>query len=99
VATPRRYYQPDFHREVAGRIYGGMARQDPDALLHGWVGPFVERPSVRGQRRILAGRIPRAWLHVVPAAGHLFLLERPAAMAALVADFLAPDNKEKTCAR
>ncbi len=137
MATPRRYYQPDYHREVAGRIYGGMARQDPDALLYGSVGPFVERPSVRGyisqlyaisgwtslpwlhrlqqpplvlagdddpivplvNGRILAGRIPRARLHVVTGGGHLFLLERPAAMAALVADFLAPDNKKKTCAR
>lgn len=126
LATPRRYYQPDYYRSVAGRIYGGDARRDPDALLHGSVARFIERPSMRGyvsqlyaisgwtslpwlrtlrqptlvlagdddpivplvNGRILARCIPDARLHVVPGGGHLFLLERPAEMAALVADFL-----------
>jgi poly(3-hydroxyoctanoate) depolymerase len=126
LATPRRYYQPDYYRSIAGRIYGGDARRDPDALLHGSVARFIERPSVRGyvgqlyaisgwtslpwlwslrqptlvvagdddpivpliNGRILARCIPDARLHVVPGGGHLFLLERPAEMAALIAGFL-----------
>jgi poly(3-hydroxyalkanoate) depolymerase len=131
LATPRRYYQPDYYRSIAGRIYGGDARRDPDALLHGSIARFIERPSVRGyfgqlyaisgwtsmpwlrslpqptlvlagdddpivpliNGRILARRIPDARLHVV-RGGHLLLLERPAQVAALVADFLgAPDGR------
>jgi len=127
LITPRRYNQPDYYRTVAGTIYGGDARRDPNALLHGSVARFIERPSIRGylsqlyaitgwtsvpwlhtlrqptlvlagdddpivpviNGRILAHCIPQARLHVVRGGGHLFLLERPAAMAALVADFLS----------
>jgi poly(3-hydroxyalkanoate) depolymerase len=130
LATPRRYHQPDYYRRIAGRIYGGDARRDPDALLHGSVARFVERPSVRGylgqlyaisgwtsvpwlhrlsaptlvlngdddpivpliNGRILARCIPDARLHVMRGGGHLFLLERPAETAALVARFLTADN-------
>jgi poly(3-hydroxyoctanoate) depolymerase len=130
LSTPRRYYQPDYYRSIAGRIYGGDARRDPDALLHGSIARFIERPSVRGyfgqlyaisgwtsmpwlrslpqptlvlagdddpivpliNGRILARRVPDARLHVVPGGGHLFLLERPAQMAALVADFLGASD-------
>jgi poly(3-hydroxyoctanoate) depolymerase len=126
LATPRRYYQPDYYRRIAGRIYGGQARRDPDALLHGSPARFVERPSTWGylgqlyaisgwtslpwlhrlrqptlvlagdddpivplvNARILARRIPNARLHIVDGGGHLFLLERPAEMAALVTGFL-----------
>jgi len=126
LATPRRYYQPDYYRRIAARIYGGLARTDPDALLRGSVARFVERPSLRGyfgqlyaitgwtslpwlhnlplptlvlagdddpivplvNGRILARRIPSARLHVINGGGHLFLLERPAETAELVADFL-----------
>jgi poly(3-hydroxyoctanoate) depolymerase len=127
LATPRRYYQPDYYRRVAGRVYGGLARSDPDALLRGSVARFVERPSMRGylgqmyaitgwtslpwlhrlrqptlvlsgdddpivpliNGRILACRMPHARLHVVRGGGHLFLLERPAEMAEIVAEFLS----------
>jgi poly(3-hydroxyoctanoate) depolymerase len=126
LATPRRYYQPDYYRRIAPRIYGGLARTDPDALLRGSVARFVERPSLRGyvgqlyaitgwtslpwlhklpqptlvlggdddpivplvNGRILARRIPDSRLHVVRGGGHLFLLERPAETADLVAEFL-----------
>jgi poly(3-hydroxyoctanoate) depolymerase len=126
LATPRRYYQPDYYRRIAGRVYGGEARRDPDALLHGSVARFIEPPSIWGyvgqlyaisgwtslpwlsrlrqptlvlagdddpivplvNGRILARRIPQARLHVVPGGGHLFLLERPAELATLVAAFL-----------
>ena len=127
LATPRRYYQPDYYRRIAGRVYGGQARTDPDALLRGSVARFIERPSRRGyfsqlyaisgwtsmpwlhklhqptlvlsgdddpivpliNGRILAWRIPDARLHVVRGGGHLFLLERPAETADLVANFLS----------
>jgi len=127
LATPRRYYQPDYYRRIAGRVYGGAARRDPDALLHGSPARFIERPTPRGyfgqiyaitgwtsipwlrtlrhqtlvlagdddpivpliNGRILAWCIQGARLPVVRGGGHLFLLERPAEIAALVAGFLA----------
>ena len=130
LATPRRYYQPDYYRRIAGRVYGGTARHDPDALLHGSPARFIERPTVSGylgqlyaitgwtsmpwlrtlrqptlvlagdddpivplvNGRILAWCIPDARLHVVRKGGHLFLLEHPAAIAALVAGFLTDDG-------
>jgi poly(3-hydroxyalkanoate) depolymerase len=126
LATPRRYYQPDYYRQIAGRVYGGAARRDPDALLHGSLARFTGRPTLSGylgqiyaisgwtsmpwlrtlrkptlvlagdddpivplvNGRILAWCIPDARLHVVRDGGHLFLLEHPEAMAALVAGFL-----------
>jgi poly(3-hydroxyalkanoate) depolymerase len=126
LATPRRYYQPDYYRRIAGQVYGGAARRDPDALLHGSLARFTGRPTLSGylgqiyaitgwtsmpwlrtlrqptlvlagdddpivpliNGRILAWCVPDARLHVVRDGGHLFLLERPEAMAALVADFL-----------
>jgi poly(3-hydroxyoctanoate) depolymerase len=130
LATPRRYHQPDYYRRVAGRIYGGEARRDPDALLHGSVARFIQPPSIRGylgqlyaiagwtslpwlrtlrqptlvlagdddpivplvNARILARCIPHARLHVVRGGGHLFLLERPARMAAVVVGFLEAED-------
>jgi poly(3-hydroxyalkanoate) depolymerase len=127
LATPRRYRQPDHFRRVAGEIYGGAARQDPDAMLHGSLARFVHPPSLGGylaqlyaitgwtsmpwlhrlpqptlviagdddpivplvNGRMLNRLIPDARLHVVPGGGHLFLLERPAEIAALVTTFLA----------
>jgi poly(3-hydroxyoctanoate) depolymerase len=126
LVTPRRYHQPDHYRRIAGRIYGGEARRDPDALLGGSVARFIQPPSMWGyvgqlyaisgwtslpwlsrlrqptlvlagdddpivplvNGHILARRIPQARLHVVPGGGHLFLLERPAELATLVAAFL-----------
>lgn len=132
LATPRRYHQPDYYRRIAGRIYGGEARRDPDALLHGSVARFIKPPSIRGyvgqlysisgwtsmpwlrrlrqptlvlagdddplvplvNGRILACGIPYAQLHVVRGGGHLFLLERPAAMAELIISFLTDASGE-----
>ena len=65
LATPRRYYQPDYYRRVAGAIYGGLARQDPDALLHGSIARFQHRPTVRGyaaQLYSIAGWTSVPWL-------------------------------------
>jgi pimeloyl-ACP methyl ester carboxylesterase len=52
------------------------------------------RPSDRpaGQRAILAGWIADARLRVVSGGGHLFLLERPAQIAALLARFLLQER-------
>lgn len=65
LATPRRYYQPDYYRRVAGAIYGGTARRDPDALLHGSLARFQSRPTVRGyaaQLYSIAGWTSVPWL-------------------------------------
>lgn len=48
MATPRRYTSPDYYRRVAGMIYGGEARKDPEAHLHGSVARFAHAPSTRG---------------------------------------------------
>jgi poly(3-hydroxyalkanoate) depolymerase len=131
MTTRRRYTQPDYYRRVAGRLYGGDARRDPDALLHGSIARFSQAPSLRGylaqlyaisfwtgvpwqwtlrqptlvlagdddpimpvlNGRILARLIPKARLQIVRGGGHLFLLERPDEIAALVADFLAADER------
>jgi poly(3-hydroxyalkanoate) depolymerase len=130
LATPRRYHQPDYFRRIAGTVYGGAARQDPDAMLHGSLARFANAPSTRGylaqlyaiagwsslpwlwrlsqptlviagdddpivplvNGRMLHRLIPDARLHVVEGGGHLFLLERPAEMAALVTDFVTPTH-------
>jgi poly(3-hydroxyoctanoate) depolymerase len=65
LATPRRYYQPDYYRRVAADIYGGAARRDPDALLHGSLARFTHRPSLRGyaaQVYSMAGWTSVPWL-------------------------------------
>ncbi len=130
LATPRRYQSPDYFHRIAGALYGGQARCDPDALLHGSIARFSEAPSLRGyldqlyaisfwtglpwlwrlpqptlvlagdddpivpviNGRILASVIPDARLEIIHGGGHLFPLERPAEIAALVAGFLAADR-------
>lgn len=56
----------------------------PTLVLTGDDDPIV--PLVNG--RILASRIPRARLQVIQGGGHLFILERPAEVAEVVAQFL-----------
>jgi poly(3-hydroxyalkanoate) depolymerase len=130
LATPRRYQSPAYFRRIAGALYGGEARRDPDGSLHGSIARFSESPSVRGyvdqlyaisfwtglpwlwqlpqptlvlagdddpivpaiNGRILARLIPNARLEIVRGGGHLFVLERPTEIAALVADFLTMDG-------
>jgi poly(3-hydroxyoctanoate) depolymerase len=125
-------HQPDYYRRIAGRIYGGAARRDPDALLHGSPARFIERPTLQGylgqiyaitgwtslpwlrtlrqptlvltgdddpivplvNGRIFARYIPNARLHIVRNGGHLFLLENPAEIAALVAGFLTTGGND-----
>ena len=38
----------DYYRRVAGTLYGGQARHDPDALLHGSIVRFAQAPTVGG---------------------------------------------------
>jgi pimeloyl-ACP methyl ester carboxylesterase len=65
LATPRRYNEPDYYRRIAGDVYGGLARRDPDALLRGSLARFVHRPTARGyaaQLYSLAGWTSVPWL-------------------------------------
>jgi poly(3-hydroxyoctanoate) depolymerase len=66
MATPRRYRQPDYFRRIAGDIYGGAARRNPDALLHGSLARFAHPPSSRGylaQLFAIAGWTSLPWLY------------------------------------
>jgi poly(3-hydroxyoctanoate) depolymerase len=126
LLTPRRYWSPDYYRRIAGALYGGEARHDPDGLLHDSLARFSSPPSLRGyltqlyaisfwtgvpwlwrlphhtlvlagdddpivpaiNGRILKALIPNARLEIIRGGGHMFLLERPDEIAALVARFL-----------
>ena len=122
-----------YYQHIAGRIYGGVARRDPSALVHATLGR-LQAPSLASylaqlytvagwsslpwlhtlrqptlvlagdddpivpliNARILAWRIPDASLHVVRGGGHLFVLERPAAVAEVVTAFLDEPPSGKT---
>jgi poly(3-hydroxyalkanoate) depolymerase len=60
----------------------------PTLVLAGDDDPIV--PAING--RILAKLIPNARLEIIRGGGHLFLLERPTEVAALVADFLTTNE-------
>jgi len=69
LATPRRYTQPDYFRSVAGEIYGGAARDDPDAMLHGSLARFARAPSLGGylaQLYAITGWSSLPWLGRLP---------------------------------
>jgi poly(3-hydroxyalkanoate) depolymerase len=66
MATPRRYMQPDYFRRIAGRVYGGHARRDPYAPLHGSLARFSHPPSFASyfaQLYAIAGWSSLPWLH------------------------------------
>jgi poly(3-hydroxyoctanoate) depolymerase len=68
LATPRRYHQPHYYRENAGRVYGGLARTEPDVFLRGPAARLVEPPSVRGyfgQLYSISGWTSMPWLHTL----------------------------------
>ena len=126
MATPRRYFDPDYYRKVAGPLYGGEARRNPEQSLDNSLARFSRPPSWGGylaqlyaipgwsslpwlrrlpqptlvlggdddpivplvNARILARLIPSSRLHVVAGGGHLFIVERAAEIAGIVADFL-----------
>jgi poly(3-hydroxyalkanoate) depolymerase len=67
LATPRRYRHPDYYGQIAGRLYGGLARTDPGALLHATVGR-LQPPSMRGylgQLYAISGWSSLPWLHTL----------------------------------
>ncbi|SNS15773.1 poly(3-hydroxyalkanoate) depolymerase [Geodermatophilus pulveris] len=67
LATPRRYRDPEHYLQIAGRIYGGMARTDPRRLLRSTLGR-VRPPSAigyAGQLYAVTGWSSMPWLHTV----------------------------------
>lgn len=69
MITPRRYRSPDRYRKVAGMLYGGSARQDPDALLHGSLARFAKPPGLAGyiaQLYALSFWTALPWLRTLP---------------------------------
>ena len=60
-------------------------------MLAGDDDPIV--PVVNG--KILTRVIPHARLKIIRGGGHLFLLERPTEIAALVADFLKHEKSDE----
>lgn len=65
LTTPRRYRDPAYYLHVAGRIYGGAAREDPARLLRATLGQ-MHRPSARGylgQLYAISGWSSLPWLH------------------------------------
>ncbi len=67
LTTPRRYRDPEHYLQIAGRIYGGMARTDPRRLLHTVIGR-VRPPSLvgyAGQLYAITGWSSLPWLHAV----------------------------------
>jgi poly(3-hydroxyoctanoate) depolymerase len=92
--SPTRFVEPPPVRGYLGQLYAiaGWTSlpwlhrlRQPTLVLAGDDDPIV--PLLNG--RILVRRIPDARRHIVHGGGHLFLLERPAEMAALVTGFLA----------
>jgi poly(3-hydroxyoctanoate) depolymerase len=68
LATPRRYQDPAYYLKIAGRIYGGMARQDPSALLQTALELAKTPPSVSGyagQLYAITGWTSLPWLHTL----------------------------------
>jgi poly(3-hydroxyoctanoate) depolymerase len=69
LATPRRYRDPEYFRQIAGRVYGGVARRDPVALLHAGPRKVAGPPSTRAyasQLFALVGWSSVPWLHRLP---------------------------------
>lgn len=67
LTTPRRYRDPEHYLQIAGRIYGGMARTDPRRLLRGVVGR-VRPPTAAGylgQLYAITGWSSMPWLHTL----------------------------------
>lgn len=68
LATPRRYRDAEHYRQIAGRIYGGLARTDPHRLLRSVIGQ-VRPPSAigyLGQLYAITGWTSMPWLHTLP---------------------------------
>jgi poly(3-hydroxyalkanoate) depolymerase len=92
-----RFLEPPTVRGYADQLYAvsfwtglpWLARlPQPTLVLAGDDDPIV--PTING--RILAKMIPNARLEIIHGGGHLFVLDRPTEIAAVVAEFLAADR-------
>ena len=75
MSTPQRHRDPAHARRIAGDIYGGALRHQPE---------LAERLV---NAKVMAALLPAATLHVFPD-GHLGLLTRAEELAPVVRDFL-----------
>jgi pimeloyl-ACP methyl ester carboxylesterase len=69
MATPRRYIDPDYYRKMAGRLYGGEARRNPDRSLNDSAARFFRPPSWAGylaQLYAVPGWSSLPWLRRLP---------------------------------
>jgi poly(3-hydroxyalkanoate) depolymerase len=69
LATPRRYRDPAYYRRVAGRLYGGDARNGPDWSLSDAAARFLRPPSRAGyvaQLYAVPGWSSLPWLRRLP---------------------------------
>ena len=70
LATPRRYYQPDYYRRIAGRIYGGAGpHATPTRCCTARSPASSSRPSLRGylgQLYAITGWTSLPWLRRLP---------------------------------
>ena len=67
LLMPRRYRDPAYYWQNAGRLYGGLTRRDPGAVRHATVGRF-QPPSVigyLGQLYAVSGWSSLPWLHTL----------------------------------
>jgi len=67
LLTSRRYHQPEYFRRIAGRVYGGDARRDPDAVLRHFA-TRLESPSAwgyLGQLYAISGWTSLRWLRTL----------------------------------
>ncbi|HEX8106507.1 MAG TPA: alpha/beta fold hydrolase [Kofleriaceae bacterium] len=67
LLTPRRYRRPDYFHRIAGRVYGGDARRDPDTVLRHIV-TRIEPPSAwgyLGQLYAITGWTSLRWLRTL----------------------------------
>ena len=69
LATPRRYRDPDHFRTVAGGLYGGRIRREPELLRQDSHARFGRPPSTSGYAaQLYAGQgwSSMRWLHRLP---------------------------------
>jgi poly(3-hydroxyoctanoate) depolymerase len=78
-----------YHQAFAAMTWSSLpwlhTLAQPTLVLNGDDDPII--PAING--RLLAHRIPDARYHVIPRAGHLFLLDSPEKVVPLVRDFIA----------
>ena len=69
LATPRRYHDPQYFARIAGRVYGGEARRNPETVLEESAARFLAKPSAVGyfgQLYAISGWSSTPWLRRLP---------------------------------